>query len=113
MAMKFHFDITPFGYQNAPIKFGAMQVHSAGSRHEYAIDIKTAGGWHTIRGSIPKRQPDGTRRSGHRNFLHLLSDILADVDLEALGSDYVNVLAEIKADFPHIDVTGIADYPDS
>ena len=112
MAMKFHFNITPFGYQNAPIKFGAMQVHSAGSRHEYAIDIKTAGGWHTIRGSVPKLQPDGTRRSGHRNFLHLLSDILADVDLEILGSDYVDVQAEIRAAFPHMDGVNISDYPE-
>lgn len=99
MAMKFQFSICPFGYHNDPIEFGTMRVHSAGVVHEYAIDYKTKDGWQTVRGSIPKLQPDGTRRSGHRNFVHLLKDIMNDVDLEALGKDYVHVLQEIREAF--------------
>ena len=114
MAMTFEFNIRPFGYQNDPIPFGRMRVHSAGAHHEYSVDYKTKDGWKAIRGIVPKVQPDGTKRSGHRNFLHLLSDILADVDLEALGSDYVHILAEIEKAHPHIKDMGISvgDYPD-
>lgn len=99
MAMTFDFNIHPFGYGADPIKFGHMRVHSAFDRHEYAIDIKTKDGWRTITGHISKRMPDGTKRSDHRNFLHLLYDILTDVDLDDLGQDYVHVLEDIREAF--------------
>ena len=112
MAMTFEFNIRPFGYHNDPIQFGRIRVHSVDSHHEYAVDYKTNDGWKTISGSVLKRQPDGTKRSGHRNFLHLLADIMDDIDLDALGEDYVNVLAEVELAHPFIKDTGIADYPE-
>ncbi len=102
MAMTFEFNIRPFGYQNDPIQFGRMRVHSAGSRHEYAVDYKGPLGWHTLRGSIPRD------KSGHRNFLHLLAAILDDLDLDTMGENYVNVLAEVEANYP--DLKGSKDY---
>jgi len=104
MAMTFEFNIRPFGYQNDVITFGRMRVHSAGSRHEYAVEYKAKDGWKTIRGSVPKA------KSGHRNFLHLLAAILDDLDLDALGMNYVNVLAEVKEQHPAMPVP--KDYPD-
>ncbi len=94
MAMTFEFNIRPFGYQNDPIQFGRMRVHSAGSCHEYAVDYKAKDGWQTIRGSVPKH------KSGHRNFLHLLADIMADIDLNGLGHNYVNVETEVVVAYP-------------
>lgn len=90
MAMTFEFNIRPFGYQNDPIQFGRMRVHSAGSHHEYAIDYKAEEGWQTISGEVIKL------RSGHRNFMHLLAAIIDDIDLDELGENYVNVLAEVQ-----------------
>ena len=103
MAMTFEFNIRPFGYQNDPIQFGKMRVHSAGSRHEYAVDYKDKGGWKTIRGSVPKT------KSGHRNFLHLLAAIVDDIDLDELGENYVNVIAEVQKQFPNMGTTGRSD----
>lgn len=99
MAMTFEFNIRPFGYHADPITFGQMQVHSRGGSHEYAVNIRTKAGWKNIRGSIAKVRGDGTLRSGHRNFLHLLRDILADMDLDALGENYVHVLEDIREAF--------------
>lgn len=110
MAMRFSFDIHPFGYQNDAITFGRMRVHSAGDSHEYAVDYKAKDGWKTIKGTVPKRQPDGTKRSGHRNFLHLLADIMDDIDFDALGTNYVNILAEVEAEYPIVKHRGIGDY---
>jgi len=113
MAMTFEFNIRPFSYGHDKITFGRMRVHSAGSKHEYMVDFKTKGsygGWRTLHGTVPKLQPDGTKRSGHRNFLHLLADILADIDLDALGRDYVNVYAEVKEAYPNL-APG-KDYPE-
>lgn len=104
MAMTFEFNIRPFGYQNDAITFGRMRVHSAGSCHEYAVDYKTEDGWRTIRGSVPKA------KSGHRNFLHLLAAIMDDIDLDELGRDYVNVLAEVRENYPAMPTP--TDYPD-
>jgi len=113
MAMTFEFNVRPFGYQSDTITFGRMQVHSAGSRHEYAVDYKTKDGWKTIRGSVSKiRAVDGSRRSGHRNFLHLLADIMDDIDLDELGKNYVNILAEIEAAHPYLKDRKVGDYRD-
>lgn len=112
MAMTFEFNIRPFGYQNDAITFGRMRVHSAGSRHEYAVEYKAKEGWQTIRGAVPKVQHDGKLRSGHRNFLHLLADIMDTVNLDALGRDYVNILAEVETEHPHVKEMGTGDYPD-
>ena len=112
MAMTFEFNLRPFGYQNDAISFGRMRVHSAGSYHEYSIEYKTADGWKTLRGSVPKKMPDQTMRSGHRNFLHLLRDIMDTVNLDELGRDYVHVLAELEAHHPYIKERSIKDYPD-
>ncbi|MEE8372810.1 MAG: hypothetical protein V3R87_03630 [Dehalococcoidia bacterium] len=106
MAMTFNFDIRPFGYQNDAITFGRMRIHSAGSHHEYAVDYKAKDGWRTIRGSVPRV------KSGHRNFLHLLAAILDDIDLDALGENYVNVLAEVEEVCPAIRHRGVGDYPE-
>ena len=106
MAMTFEFNIHPFGYQTDAITFGRMRVHSAGSRHEYAVDYKAKDGWQTIRGSVPKD------KSGHRNFLHLLAAIVDDIDLDALGKNYVNVLAEVEANHPHVKEMQVGDYPE-
>ncbi len=106
MAMTFEFNIRPFGYQNDPIQFGRMRVHSAGSHHEYSVDYKTENGWQTIKGSVPKS------KSGHRNFLHLLAAIMDDIDLDALGENYVNVLAEVEANYPAVKGMKTRDYRD-
>lgn len=110
MAMKFSFNIHPFGYHADPIEFGNMRVHSAGTCHEYSVDIKTKDGWRTINGRVSKLMPNGQKRSGHRNFLHLLRDILNDMDLNELGTDYVHVLAEIKEAMPHVEDMRVGDY---
>jgi len=112
MAMTFEFNIRPFSYGHDKITFGRMRVHSAGGKHEYAVEYKagTHDGWLTLRGTVSKRQPDGTLRSGHRNFLHLLADILADIDLDALGKDYVTVYAEVKQAHPALSPG--KDYPE-
>lgn len=112
MAMTFEFNIRPFGYQNDPITFGRMRVHSAGNSHEYHVEIKTEDGWRDLGGKVAKIMPDGTKRSGHRNFLHLLRDILNDLDLDRLGTNYVNILAEIEAHRPYIKEMANKDYPD-
>jgi hypothetical protein len=106
MAMTFEFNIRPFGYQNDAITFGRMRVHSAGSHHEYAVDYKAKDEWQTIRGSVPKD------KSGHRNFLHLLAVIMDDIDLDELGTNYVNVLAEITAAHPFVKDMRTKDYSD-
>ena len=106
MAMTFEFNIRPFGYHNDPIQFGHMRVHSAGTHHEYAVEYKTKDGWKTIRGSVAKV------KSGHRNFLHLLAAIMDDIDLDALGTNYVNVLAEVEAEYPIVKHRKIGDYRD-
>ncbi len=111
MAMTFEFNIRPFGYQNDAITFGRMRVHSAGSYHEYAVEYKAKDGWKTLHGAVAK-VVDGKTRSGHRNFLHLLADIMADIDLDELGEDYVNVLAEVRASNPALKDRKIGDYPD-
>jgi hypothetical protein len=105
MAMTFNFNIHPFGYTAEPIEFGSMRVHSKYDRHVYEVSYKGEDGWHYINGSIAKHLPDGTVRSGHRNFLHLLRDILADVALDDIGEDYVNVLKEIQEVYPHVRVS--------
>jgi len=113
MAMTFEFNIRPFGYQNDAIQFGKMRVHSAGSRHEYTVDYKTEDGWGTLRGSVSKiRGVDGSKRSGHRNFLHLLRDIMNDLDLDALDKNYVNVRAEIEESHPTMKGRKFSDYPE-
>lgn len=104
MAMTFEFNIRPFGYQNDAITFGHMRVHSAGSRHEYAVEYKDKDGWQIRRGSVPKD------KSGHRNFLHLLAAIIDDIDLDTLGSDYVNVLKEVEAAHPAVKGMDTRDY---
>ena len=111
MAMTFEFNIRPFGYQNDAIQFGKMRVHSVGSKHEYAVDYKTKDGWKTIRGAIPKVQHDGTMRSGHRNFLHLMADILDDMNLDDMEPDYVNISAEIATAYPKYEGK-VSDYND-
>lgn len=112
MAMTFEFNIRPFGYQNDAVNFGHMRVHSAGDRHEYAVDYKVKDGWRTIRGFVKKRMDDGKKRSGHRNFLHLLADIMNDIDLDELGRDYVNILAEVQASHPSMKDRHMSDYLD-
>ena len=113
MSMTFSFNVNPFGDHDNPILFGTMRVNSAGEVHQYRVDIRTEDGWNTsfMHGEVPKRIPDGTRRSGHRNFLHLLRDILNDMDLEKLGKDYVNIFAEIKEVYPNVPRT--SDYPNN
>lgn len=110
MAMTFEFNIRPFGYQNDPIQFGKMRVHSAGSCHEYTVEYKAEDGWKTIQGAVPKQMPDGEMRSGHRNFLHLLADILDDMNLDQMEPDYVNVLAEVEAKHPVVKGMKVGDY---
>lgn len=102
MAMTFEFNIRPYGYQNDAIKFGHMRVHSAGSRHEYTMEYKNIDGWRTIQGSVPRT------KSGHRNFLHLLAAIMDDIDLDALGRNYVNVEEDVIALYP--EAKGQGDY---
>ena len=111
MAMTFEFNIRPFGYQNDAIQVGRIKVHSAGSRHEYAVEYKTKDGWGTLRGSVAK-VVNGELRSGHRNFLHLMADILDDIDLDALGTNYVHVLAEVHEMMPSSKGKKVSDYPD-
>jgi len=104
MAMTFEFDIRPFGYQNNGITFGRMRVHAAGSRHEYTVEYKDEHGWREIHGSVPRA------KSGHRNFLHLLAAIMDDIDLDALGVDYVHILTEIEIEHPIVKEMRISDY---
>lgn len=111
MAMTFDFNIHPFGYQNSAIRFGHMRVHSAGSHHEYTVEYKTKEGWGEISGSVAK-VVDGKLRSGHRNFLHLMADIMDDIDLDKLGTNYVNILAEVTKAHPSVGGKRVSDYPD-
>ncbi len=111
MAMTFEFNIRPFGYQNDEISLGRIKVHSAGARHEYTVEYKAKDGWGTLRGTVAK-VVDGKLRSGHRNFLHLMADILADIDLDALGTNYVHVRAEVEEMMPHVKGKKIGDYAD-
>lgn len=104
MAMTFEFNMRPFGYQNDAITFGHMRVNSAGSYHEYAVEYKAKDGWKTVKGTVPKA------KSGHRNFLHLMAAILDDIDLDALGENYVNILAEVEAKHPYIKNMVMRDY---
>ena len=106
MAMQFQFNLQPFGYKAAEFSFATMRVTSQGDEHYYRIDFKTALGWHKITGTVAKE------RSGHRNFLHLLAAILDDVDLDALGEDYVNVFKEVEEHVPGMRKPK-KDYPDS
>lgn len=106
MAMTFEFNIRPFGYQNDPIQFGRMRVHSAGPRHEYSVDYKNKDGWQTVKGTVPKT------KSGHRNFLHLLAAIMDDIDLDALGENYVHILAEVRGSHPSMKDRKVGDYRD-
>ena len=106
MAMTFEFNVRPYGYQNDAITFGRMRVHSDGSHHEYTVDYKVEDGWKTIRGSVPKD------KSGHRNFLHLLAAIMEDIDLDELGQNYVNILAEVQSLHPSMKDRSMSDYPD-
>lgn len=104
MAMKFTFDLQPYGDANNPIKFGEMRISTRGVYHCYAVDINTKDGWTTRRGSIAKR------KSGHRNFLHLLAKILEDMDLDNMENNYVNVWADVKEIYPCATVG--SDYPE-
>lgn len=98
MAMQFSFDLHPFGWHNCDIQFGTMRVVSAGKNHCYTINYKSRGVWHTLAGAIPKSQ------SGHRNFLHLLKNILDDIDWDALGENYVDVFTEVAEMFPAMEL---------
>lgn len=44
---------------------------------------------HNIWRSIIQRTSNPKTRSGHRNVLHVVRDVLADMDLDALGVDYI------------------------
>ena len=96
MAMTFQFRVHPFGYQNKPIEFGNMKIHSSGASHVYEVSYKNVDGWQSVRGWINKHQ------SGHRNFLHLLGDILEDINPDTLGVDYVDIMEEVAEDYPDL-----------
>ena len=98
MAMQFTFDIQPFGDRHSQFPFATMRVVSAGSHHVYTISYKRRGQWHELRGEIPKSQ------SGHRNFLHLLKNILEDLDWEELGENYVDIFSEVAEMYPHLEL---------
>lgn len=104
MSMTFQFNLTPFGYKAAETPFATMHVASVGKSHVYDITFLGDEGWRTISGAVPKS------KSGHQNFLHLLRDIMNDVDLDALGENYVNVLPEVQKSFPAMDVRDTSDY---
>ena len=96
MSIQIEFKVYAFGNRNHAIPFGGIHLSSRGCIHHYEISLKTEEGWRTLEGDIAKQQPDGSRRNGHRNILHLLKDVLNDVDPDALGEDYVHILKEVR-----------------
>ena len=96
MSIQIEFKVYAFGKRQHEIPFGGIHISSQGGIHHYEITLKSEKGWRKIEGDVAKQQPDGSRRSGHRNILHLLRDVLKDVDLDALGEDYVHILKEVR-----------------
>ncbi|CAO3439530.1 hypothetical protein [Azospirillum argentinense] len=63
--------------------------------HAYRLSVVNAAGLgHVVTGSVPKTA------SGHRNPLHILAVVAADLDLAALGTDYASTLLDLPADDP-------------
>ncbi|QCO07486.1 hypothetical protein [Azospirillum argentinense] len=63
--------------------------------HGYRLAVVNAAGpGHVVSGSVPKAV------SGHRNPLHLLAAVAADVDFQVLGSDYAVTMLDLPADDP-------------
>jgi hypothetical protein len=88
MAMKIKFNLHPFGYGADPEEFGEIRIDNDGrGRHNYEIRLVRGPIMNrTYRGSVPNGG-----KSGHRNILHLLARILDDLDLDAMGEDYVHI----------------------
>ncbi len=81
MAIKIRANLHPYGYAARPQRLLEISIHSDDVRpmHLYRITFDNQ----EIDGEIAKT------KSGHRNLLHVLKDILDDVDLDALGVDYI------------------------
>ncbi|MBP2315502.1 hypothetical protein [Azospirillum soli] len=63
--------------------------------HGYRLAVANcAGVGSVVKGEVSKD------RSGHRNPLHLLAAVAADLDLEALGIDYATTLADLPVAHP-------------
>ncbi|WP_144428475.1 hypothetical protein [Azospirillum thiophilum] len=70
------------------------------SAHAYRIAIVNPEQDHVIIGEIAKS------RSGHRNPLHLLGAIIADIDLPALGTDYAFSQVDMPINEPRLNKKG-------
>lgn len=77
--------LVPYGsrlHQEAPLITATLYtIPGKGARHGYRILDNQ--GQTLAEGDVPKT------RSGHQNPLHLLRDVLATIDFDALGTDYV------------------------
>lgn len=80
MAITVSIDLHPYGYGSPPQSVATMRIHTSecGTKHEYSISMHER----FLVGAVPKL------RSGHRNPLHLLAQILETISLETLGHDY-------------------------
>ena len=81
MAIKIRCDLHHHSFRAKGYAIADIDIHSwpDGTRHGYSVTFGNT----NLLGSIPKT------RSGHRNVLHVLRDVLADMDLDALGIDYI------------------------
>ncbi|ALG75711.1 hypothetical protein VY88_33045 [Azospirillum thiophilum] len=93
--------LVPFGDVIAgehPLVTGAISsaVGNDGQpAHAYRITVLNAAGpGHVVSGTVSKTA------SGHRNPLHLLAAVAADVDLQVLGSNYAATMLDLPADDP-------------
>lgn len=86
MAIKIRADLHPYSFQSKGYALLDIDIWSSpkGRTHGYRI---TYGNTELV-GHIAKT------KSGHRNLLHVLRDVLADIDLDALGENYIKTPAD-------------------
>lgn len=91
MAITGRFDLRPYGYSAKPLPIVQFSIHTTEDFRYHAYTVVYGG--KIKRGAIRKTQ------SGHRNLLHLLRDIFADMKIDDLPPDYIPCpLEEIAKD---------------
>jgi len=111
MAIKIDFTCNPFGASREPVSLGECRIHSEGDRHYYFISyVRGKQKVGHLSGYFPKKRGGGDLRSGHRNILHLLRDILNSADLDALGEDYIDIFHELERLHPNVDREHVPSY---
>ncbi len=89
--ISFEMKLIPFGYMKSEtIIYSRIWTTNDGKFHGYRV--YKDGGETLVEGKIEKT------KSGHQNPLHLLSNLLADIDLEALGENYISTVWDLPKD---------------